>query len=124
MTDGDDATPPLTVIADLTLTVGETEAALRSTGERLFLEFPSLFAAVRAFRGFPSTERNRLHEALKMADLTLEVRARHRTLAVLGAGARAGPLAQQFGLDPVEVRLSGLVSAGWGGAVATGQRRQ
>jgi hypothetical protein len=116
--------PPLAVTADLTLTLDGTEAALRSTGERLFLEFPSLFAAIRAFRSLPSTERRRLHGTLRMADLTLEVRARHRTLAVLGAGARPGALAHQFGLDPVEVRLSGALSAALAGGFAAIQSGQ
>ncbi|KPN32129.1 hypothetical protein SY89_02889 [Halolamina pelagica] len=125
MTDGADrGTPPLTVAADLTLTVGGVEATLRSTGERLFLEFPSLVAAVRAFRSVPGTERRHLHGALTAADLAFEIRARNRTLAVLGVGATPGPLAHQFGLDPAEIRLCGPVSAAWAGALAAGRRRQ
>lgn len=125
MTDGADrGTLPLTVAADLTLTVGGAEATLRSTGERLFLEFPSLVAAVRAFRSFPATERQHLHGALTTADLALEIRSRNRTLAVLGVGATPGPLAHQFGLDPAEIRLCGPLSAAWVGALAVGRCRQ
>lgn len=125
MTDGADReTPPLAVAADLTLTIGDAEATLRSTGERLFLEFPSLVAAVRAFRSLPATEHSRLHGALTAADLALEVRARNRTLAVVGAGAEAGPIAHQFGRDPAEIRLCGTLSAAWAGALAASRRRQ
>lgn len=125
MTDGvDRGTPPLTVAADLTLTVGDAEATLRSAGERLFLEFPSLVAAVKAFRSVPVAERRHLHGALTAADLALEIRARNRTLAVLGVGATPGPLAHQFGLAPAEIRLCGPLSAAWAGALAAGRRRQ
>jgi hypothetical protein len=113
---------PLTVTADLTLTVDGTEATLRSTGERLFLDFPSAVSAVQAFRSLPTTEHSRLHSVLTTGDLVLEIRARNRTLAALGAGTRSGPLARWLGIDPVELRLSGVVSAFWAGAVATVNR--
>lgn len=120
MTDTSDADPgQLTVSTDLTLTVAGTEAELRSTGERLFLEFPSAASAWRAFRSFPLTERRRLHEALTAGNLALELRARHRTIAVLGAGASSGPVARRFGVDPVEVRLCGAISAAWEGLTTT-----
>jgi len=115
--DGVEATP-LTVDADLTLTVGGADATLRSTGERLFVEFPSLTAAVRALRSFPPAERRRLHAVLTAADLTLEVRARNRTLVVLGADARSGPTAWLTGLDPAEIRLCAPLSAAWGRVTA------
>jgi hypothetical protein len=114
VSDGTDReTAPLTVAADLSLTVGDAEATLHSTGERLFLEFPSLVAAVRAFRSFPTSERHRLHATLSAADLALGVRARHRTLVAFGAGTRSGPVARQLGLDPAELRLCGPLSAAW-----------
>lgn len=70
MSDGPDrGTAPLSVAADLSLTVGGAEATLRSTGGRLFLEFPSLVAAMRAFRSVPTGERHRLHATLAAADL-------------------------------------------------------
>ncbi len=123
MSDGTDhERAPLAVAADVSLTVGDAEATLRSTGERLLLDFPSLVAAVRVFRSFPTSERRHLHAALTAADLALEVRARHRTLVALGAGARSGPLARRLGLDPAELRLCGALSAAWAGIAATVER--
>ncbi|WP_049984993.1 hypothetical protein [Halobellus rufus] len=123
MTDGSDPeSVPLTVTTDLTLTVDGTDAALRSTGERLFIEFPSVVSAVQALRSLPPTEHRRLHSMLTTADLTLEIRARNRTLVALGAGTRSGPLARQLGIDPVELRPTGVLSALWAGAVATVDR--
>ena len=120
MSDGTDTgLAPIEVAADLTLTVGGAEATLRSTGERLFVEFPSLRSAIRALRSLPSGERRRLHGALTAADLALEIRARHRTLAVVGVGARPGPVSRGLGLDPAEIRLCGPVSAAWAGIATT-----
>ncbi len=119
---GDRERAPLTVAADLSLSVGGAEATLHSTGERLFLEFPSLVAAVRAFRSFPTSERHRLHARLSAADLALEVRARNRTLVAFGTGTRSGPLARRLGLDPAELRLCGSLSAAWAGTAATVER--
>ncbi|MUV57386.1 hypothetical protein GJ632_08695, partial [Halogeometricum sp. CBA1124] len=44
-----EARAPLTVQTDLTLSVDGRPVDVSSTGERLFVEFPSLSAAVRAF---------------------------------------------------------------------------
>lgn len=123
MTDSTDPDPtPLSIGADLTLTVDGRAATLRSTGDRLFLEFPSVVSVVEAMQSLPATERRRVHEALMAADLALEVRARHRTLAALGAGAVAGPLARQFRVEPAELRLCGVLSALWAGVTATVRR--
>lgn len=123
MTDGSDTeSVPLTLTTDLTLTVDGTDAAVRSTGERLFIEFPSVVSAVHALRGLPATEYSRLHSMLTTADLALEVRARNRTLAALGAGTRSGPLARQLGIAPVELRANGVLSALWAGVLATVDR--
>jgi len=123
VTDGSETgATALTVGADLTLTLGGADARLRSTGDRLFLELPSLVAAIRALRSVPAAARRRLHATLTAADLTLELRARHRTLAVLGAGSQSGPLARAVGLDPAEVRLCAPLSAAWAGVSATASR--
>jgi hypothetical protein len=112
VSDGVDATlPPLTVEADLTLRLDDAEATVRSTGERLFVETASVVSAVELLRALPAVERRRLHAALTVADLTLEFRTHHRTVAVLGAGARAGVVSRQLGLAPVELRPASFVSA-------------
>jgi hypothetical protein len=118
----DPASAPLSVETDLSVRLDGTEAALRSTGDRLFLEFPSVVAVVEAMRSLPATERRHVHETLTAADLTLEVRARHRTLAVLGADAVAGPLARELGMEPAELRLGGVLSALWAGVTTTVRR--
>jgi hypothetical protein len=101
---------PLSVAADLTLSMNGAEATVRSTGERLFVEFPSLSAALRALRGLPDRE-NELAALLRTTDLTVEVRVRDRTVAVVGAGARPGVLSRRLGVDPVEARVGGVLGA-------------
>ena len=123
MTDASDSERvPLDVRTDLSLSVEGTDAALRSTGERLFLEFPSVVSAVEALRSLQSFDRQGLHRALMGADLALEIRARHRTLVVLGAGARAGPLSRRVGVAPAELRLCGALSGLWAGFTSTVER--
>jgi hypothetical protein len=100
---------PLSIATDLTLTIDGTEATVRSTGERLFVEFPSLYAALRALRGLPGRDGNGLASLLRTTDLTVEVRVRDRTVAVIGAEARPGVVSHRLGVDPIEVRLGGAL---------------
>lgn len=104
-------TPPLRVETDLAVSLDGTPIDVRSTGDRLFVEFPTLVSAVRGLRGLPARDRTRLHEALTRADVGLEVRVRHRTLAALGADARPGILMRTLGVGPIELRLGSLLSA-------------
>ena len=102
---------PLTVKADLTVEVAGTRAEVRSTGERLFVSFPSVFGAVRALRRLPEDGETRLAEFLRAADLTAEFRVRDRTVAVAGVGADPGLVSTRLGAAPIEVRLGGALGA-------------
>ena len=96
---------------DLTLEIDGTPAQVSSTGDRLFVEFPSLIGALRAVRGLPPRGRVQFHRALTTADLALEVRVRHRTVAAFGAGVGTGPVLGLLGVGPGELRIGGLLSA-------------
>lgn len=102
---------PLTVETDLELTIDGARVDVRSTGKRLFADFPSLPALARAARSLPQTGMTELAAMLVTADLTIEVRARGRTVAALGADAPAGPVSQWLGLAPVQIRAAGVVAA-------------
>ncbi len=115
-----DALAPLSITTeDLTLVVDDVELDVRSTGDRVFLEASTVREAIQAARSLPegsdATGPTRL---LLATDLTAEVRVRGRTVAVLGAAARPGPLARWLGIFPAEVRLGGVVGAGWSGLSA------
>lgn len=123
MSDGvDSPRAPLTVAADLTLSVDGAQATVSSTGDRLFVEIPSVVSAVELLNGLPPTEFRRIHEVLTATDLALEVRAHRRTVAVLGAGARPGPLSRWLGVFPLELRVWGALSALGAGVSGTVDR--
>jgi hypothetical protein len=102
---------PLSVETNLTLSVDGTPVELRSTGDRLFVDVPTLATAVKLLRT-QSVVRERLTETLRVSDLTVEIRVRGATVAVAGARARPGVLSREFGTDPVELRLGGVTVAG------------
>ena len=115
-----EATAPLTVATDdLTLTVDGTEFDVRSTGDRLFVEVPTVRAAVGLARSVASeTDPTGPTRLLVATDLSVEVRVRGRTVAVLGATARPGPIARWLDVAPAEPRVAGVVGAGWDGLSA------
>lgn len=104
-------TAPLDVDADLTVSVDGAEAEVRSTGERIFVEFGSLSAASIAADARPSGTLDRLPAVLRTADLTVDIRVRGRTVAVSGAGASPGVVSRRLGVAPNEVRPLGVVGA-------------
>jgi hypothetical protein len=124
---GTDARAPLSVVTDdLTLAVDGVELDVRSTGDRLFVEVPTVRGALRVARNLPSDGDARGPAALLTAtDLTTEVRVRGRTVAVVGADARPGRLSRELGVAPAEVRIGGALGAGVSGlsAVAKAPRR-
>ncbi|WP_435093733.1 peptide ABC transporter ATP-binding protein [Halorubrum sp. N11] len=124
---GTDARAPLSVATeDLTLSVEGIDLDVRSTGDRLFVEVATVRDAVRVARSLPEDTDARGPAALLTAtDLTTEIRVRGRTVAVIGADARPGPLSRELGVAPAEVRLVGAVGAAVGGlsAAASAPRR-
>lgn len=117
---GTDLPAPLSITTDdLTLTVDGVRMDVRSTGDRVFVEVPSVRGAVRVVRNLPvEADATGPTRFLVGADLTTEFRVRGRTVAVLGATARPGPIARVLGVSPAEIRLAGLVGAGWSGLSA------
>lgn len=115
MHDDSDQEPraPLSLATDLTLTVEGTEATVSSTGERVFVEFSSVPDAVRAFRagGVSKGRTTRLAALLHTTDLTVEVRVRDRTVAVVGSGAHPGVVSRRLGVAPAELRIGGGLGA-------------
>lgn len=110
-------TQPLSISADLDVDIDGVPASVDSTGDRLFVEFPTVFSVVRALRSLPPRERQHLHDLLVGADLAMEVRVRHRTVAAMGAGVDPGILSRRLELDPAELRVCGVLS-GLGGELS------
>ena len=102
---------PLTVDSDLELTIDGTRAVVRSTGNRLFVEFPSLAGATRAARSLPQSRIDEVAALLVTTDLTLEVRSRDRTIVAIGADAPAGQISQWLDIAPAQIRIAGILAA-------------
>jgi hypothetical protein len=100
----------LTVETDLDLSIGDAQVDVRSTGDRLFLNFPSLRALSEAKRGLPPTGIEGVSEVVAAFDLTTEIRARDRTIFVIEPGAPVGPLSRWVGTSPVQLRALGLLA--------------
>lgn len=110
---------------DLTLSVDGVEAAVHATDHRLFVEVGSVRDALRVARRLPDDSvSDRAVAELVRGGLTAEIRVRGRTVAVAGADARPGPLSHRLGVAPAELRLAGVVGAGYGGLSATVRRAQ
>jgi hypothetical protein len=102
---------PLSVYTDLDVTLDGRPVQVASTGDRLFVELPSVRAAVRAFRSGAPVDDPRISALLRTSNLTVEVRVRGATVLVLGADAHPGALSDRIGVAPAEVRLGGIVAA-------------
>ena len=110
---------------DLTLSIDGVDAAVHTTGQRLFVEVDSVRDALRVARSLPDDSvSNRAVGELVRGGLTAEIRVRGRTVALAGADARPGPLSHRLGVAPAELRLAGVVGAGYGGLSATVRRAQ
>jgi hypothetical protein len=101
---------PLTVKTDLDLTIGTAHVDVRSTGDRVFVSFPSLRALSRAKGGLSQTRIEEIFGLLSKTDLTIEIRARGRTVFAIGPDAPAGPLSRWLGTSPAQVRAFGLLA--------------
>ena len=106
-------TAPLSVHTEnLTLTVAGVEAAVRSTGDRLFVEVDTVRDGVRLARALGTDVESWVPtRALVGADLTVEVRVRGRTVFVLGAGAKPGVTSRLFDVSSAEIRPLGILAA-------------
>ncbi|MGM0448376.1 MAG: peptide ABC transporter ATP-binding protein [Methanobacteriota archaeon] len=121
---GTDSRDALSVATDdLTLSVDGVDAPVHATDRRLFVEVERVGDALRVARRLPGESvSNRAVAELVRAGLTAEIRVCGRTVVVVGADARPGPLAHRLGVAPAELRLAGVVGAGYGGLSATVRR--
>jgi hypothetical protein len=100
---------PLEVLADLQLTVDGEDIDIRGTGDHLVVDLPSLRAGRRVLSSGPFARNRaratgRVHEALSISGLSVEIRLQGDPIARLGAGARPGALGRILNLNGVEVR--------------------
>jgi hypothetical protein len=103
-------TLPLSVLADLDLSIDGEDFTLYGDGERLVMNAPRLRSLRRLLTTGPlamsNAEQNaeRFAEALELAGLTLEVRVQGDTVARIGKDATPNALGQLLNVGPVEAR--------------------
>lgn len=102
---------PLAVYTDLDVTLDGQPVQVASTGDRLFVEFPSVRTALTALRAGIPTDDDRVDALLHTTALTIEVRVHEATVVVLGAAARPGVLSRAASVAPAELRLGGALAA-------------
>lgn len=101
---------PLEVFADLQLTVDGEHIAVQADGDRMVVDLATLESGRRLLASYPFSAgrspepTNRLHEALEIAGVTLEVRLRGETIVRMGEGARPGRLGRLLNLEGIELR--------------------
>jgi hypothetical protein len=101
---------PLEVLADLRIAVDGEDVDVTANGDHVVVDLPSLRAGRRLLSAYPFSGARRpratarVHDALQIAGLTVEVRLQGETVARVGEGAKPGRLARLLNLDGVEVR--------------------
>lgn len=102
-----DRFPPLSVDAELTLTVDGHEYHVRDRGNRLVVDAPTLSAALALRDSLPEGGVGRL---LSTTDLTVDVAVHDAVVATTGPSAD-GPIGTTVGGSPTTLRPAGLATA-------------
>ena len=107
-----DVLPTLAVTADLRLAVDGHDVRITGAKQHLLIELPSLRAGAVLLRSGPFHTRRAqrlrdIHQALRAAGLTAEIRVAGKTLARLGSQARSGALPRLVRLDGMDTRPAG-----------------
>lgn len=109
-----DPTDPLSVEADLDVTIDGERCTVWTEGDRLVVNTPSLATARELLGGVEAlpVPQPRLVGGLADRALTVEVRVRHAPVARLGAGVEPSRLATLAGYE-ADLSPRGVLAAGW-----------
>ena len=103
--------PPLSVTANLSVTVDGVRLSVYADGDRVRVQVPSVWAGARVLQAALDSGGDGLAAALEATGLTVEIRVGSAVIAVAGAGATPGRLARLLSVGPVEVRVRALAAA-------------
>ena len=93
--------PPLSVTADLSVTVDGVRLSVYADGDRIRVQVPSVWAGARVLRAALDSGGESLVKALDTTGLTAEIRVGDAVITVLGAGAAPGRFARALSVGPV-----------------------
>ena len=103
--------PPLSVTANLSVTVDGVRLSVYADGDRIRVQVPSVWAGARVLQAALDSGGDGLAAALEATGLTAEIRVGSAVIAVAGAGATPGRLARLLPVGSVEVRARALAAA-------------
>jgi hypothetical protein len=109
-----ESTDPLSVEADLDVTIEGKRCAVWTEADRLVVNAPSLSTVRDLLAGVEAVPvpQPRLVGGLADTELTVEVRVRHAPVARLGAGVEPSRLANLAGYE-ADLSPRGVLVAGW-----------
>ncbi len=95
---------------------GDASARVEARGDTIVVELPSFRAAFAILKRWPGARGRRetirgIHQALMGAGLALRVQVGPATVGLLGVGAKARLASRLLGLDPLEIKVDGLLAA-------------
>ena len=103
--------PPLSVTADLSVTVDGVRLSVYADGDRIRVQVPSVWAGARVLWAALDSGGKSLGKALDTTGLTAEVRVGGAVVTVVGAEAAPGRFVRALPVGPVEVRSRELLAA-------------
>ena len=103
--------PPLSVTADLSVTVDGVQLSVYADGDRIRVQVPSVWAGARVLRAALDSGGESLVKALDTTGLTAEIRVGDAVVTVVGAEAAPGRFVRSLPVGPVEVRSRELLAA-------------
>ena len=103
--------PPLSVTANLSVTVDGVRLSVYADGDRIRVQVPSVWAGARGLRAVLDSGGDGLAAALEATGLTAEIRVGSAVIAVAGAGVTPGRLARLLPVGSVKVRARALAAA-------------
>jgi hypothetical protein len=103
--------PPLSVTANLSVTVDGVRLSVHADGDRVRVQVPSVWAGARVLQAALDSGGDGLAAALEATGLTAEIRVGSAVIAVAGAGVTPGRLARLLPVGSVKVRARALAAA-------------
>lgn len=104
---------PLEVVGEVRAAVADETVLITASGDTISVDIPSLRVGLLALRGVGRRKQrsetiSRANVVLQLTALSAQFRMAGGTVAILGSAARPGRVSRFLGLEPLEIRLSGL----------------